>query len=193
MMSLTVSREYNVIITDTSCFITLEKINAFEILHQVFNNVATTPEIQQEFGSELPAWVEIRSVKDIALLEVFKETVDLGEASALALAMETSNAMIIIDDLKGRKFASRMGLTFMGTLGLFVKAKEYAVISHIRPYIEKIQATDFRVSPALANLVLERAGDWIKGDGGEAVGSWLFSKNNPKLLLLFQVMKGHTS
>lgn len=158
-MSLTGSREYNIIITDTSCFITLEKIGAFEILHQVFKNVATTPEIEEEFGSKLPGWIEIRSVKDLALQEVFKETVDPGEASAIALAMETSNAILIIDDLKGRKLASRMALSFMGTLGLLVKAKEYGVILAVRPYIEKIQATDFRISPALVNLVLERAGE----------------------------------
>src|SRR3569833_2500651 len=126
-MSLTGSQEYSIIITDTSCFITLEKIGALEILHKTFKNIVTTPEIQQEFGSELPSWVEIRPVKDIALLEVFKETIDIGEASAIALAMETSNAIIIIDDLKGRKFASKMGLNFMGTLGLFVKAKEHGV------------------------------------------------------------------
>jgi predicted nucleic acid-binding protein len=158
-MSLTGSREYNIIITDTSCFITLEKIGAFEILHQVFKNIVTTPEIEQEFGSKLPGWIEIRSVQDTSLLEVFKETVDPGEASAIALAMETSNAILIIDDLKGRKLASRMALSFMGTLGLLVKAKEYGVISTIKPYIEKIQATDFRISPALVNLVLERAGE----------------------------------
>ncbi len=87
-----------------------------------------------------------------------KETVDPGEASAIALAMETSNAILIIDDLKGRKLASKMALNFMGTLGLLVKAKEYGVISAVKPYIEKIQATDFRVSSSLVNLILEKTG-----------------------------------
>lgn len=158
-MSLTGFREYSVIITDTSCFITLDKIGAFEVLHQTFKHIVTTPEIQQEFGSELPEWIEIRSVKDTALKEVFKETIDLGEASAIALAMEISNAILIIDDLKGRKLASKMALNFMGTLGLLVKAKEYGVISAVKPYIEKIQATDFRLSPSLVALVLEKTGE----------------------------------
>jgi len=158
-MSLTGSREYSVIITDTSCFITLDKIGAFDVLHQAFQNVVTTPEIQQEFGSELPSWVEVRPVMDKTLQEVFKETVDQGEASAIALAMETSNSILIIDDLKGRKLASKMALNFIGTLGLLVKAKEYGVISAVKPYIEKIQATDFRVSPSLVDLVLEKTGE----------------------------------
>lgn len=158
-MSLTGSRDYNIIITDTSCLITLDKINAFDVLQKSFKNITTTTEIQQEFGSELPAWIEIRSVQDTTLQEVFTETVDLGEASAIALAMETSNAILIVDDLKGRKLAARMALSFMGTLGLLVKAKEYNVVSSVKPYLDKIQATDFRVSTALIDLVLEKTNE----------------------------------
>ncbi|HWW43140.1 DUF3368 domain-containing protein [Pedobacter sp.] len=158
-MSLTGSREYSIIITDTSCFITLDKIGAFDVLHQAFKNIVTTPEIQQEFGGELPKWIEIRPVQDVTLKEVFKESVDPGEASAIALAMETSNAILIIDDLKGRKLASKMALSFMGTLGLLVKAKEYGVISSVKPYIEKIQNTDFRIASSLVDLVLEKTGE----------------------------------
>jgi predicted nucleic acid-binding protein len=107
----------------------------------------------------LPKWIEIRPVQDITLKEVFKESVDPGEASAIALAMETSNAILIIDDLKGRKLASKMALSFTGTLGLLVKAKEYGVISSVKPYIEKIQNTDFRISSSLVDLVLEKTGE----------------------------------
>ena len=99
-MSLTGSQEYSILITDTSCFITLDKIDAFEILRQTFKHVITTPEIMQEFGSELPDWIEIKQVKDTIIENVFKESVDEGEASAIALAIETFNSILIIDDLK---------------------------------------------------------------------------------------------
>lgn len=158
-MNLTGSRQYNIIITDASCFILLDKIAGFDILRQCFQNVVTTPEIQQEFGSELPEWIEIRPVRDTTLQEVFKETVDPGEASAIALAMETSNGVLIIDDLKGRKLATKMALSFMGTLGLLVKAKEYGVITSVKPYLDRIQATNFRISSSLVDLVLEKTGE----------------------------------
>jgi predicted nucleic acid-binding protein len=158
-MNLTASREYSIIITDTSCFITLEKIGALEILRQTFKNVVTTPEILGEFGAGLPKWIEIKPVQDKVVQSVFKETVDDGEASAIALAMETANPILIIDDLKGRKLASKMAITFMGTLGLLVKAKEFGVISNVKPYLEKIQATDFRVSKNLVDIVLQNTGE----------------------------------
>lgn len=154
-MSLEGTQEYSIIITDTSCFILLDKINAFDILHRLFQNITTTPEILKEYGSDLPDWIQIRSVKDNALMEVLRESVDPGEESAI----ETPNSLIIVDDLKGRKLATRMDLNFMGTLGMLLKAKEHQIISHIRPYIEKIQMTDFRLSQAVINYALELAGE----------------------------------
>ncbi|WP_157279024.1 DUF3368 domain-containing protein [Olivibacter sitiensis] len=78
----------------------------------------------------------------------------------IALAMETTNAILIVDDLKGRQLASKMSLNFMGTLGLLVTVKEHGVISAVRPYIEKIQTTtDFGLSSSLVDLVLERTGE----------------------------------
>ena len=158
-MSLAEFQDYSIVITDTSCFILLDKIDAFDVLHRLFQNVTTTPEIKKEFGSDLPQWVEIRAVQDVVLMDVLKESVDPGEASAIALAMETPNSLIIVDDLKGRKLASRMELKFIGTLGLLIMAKEHNVIPNIRSYINKIQKTDFRISQDLVNYALEKAGE----------------------------------
>jgi predicted nucleic acid-binding protein len=49
-MKLTGIQDYNVIITDTSCLILLEKIEAFDVLHQLFQTVTITPQIQREYG-----------------------------------------------------------------------------------------------------------------------------------------------
>lgn len=48
---------------------------------------------------------------------------DKGEASAIALAIELDDCLLIIDDLKGRKFANQIGLTIIGTIGVIVDAK----------------------------------------------------------------------
>ncbi len=158
-MNSTESLEYNIIITDTSCLILLEKIDAFGVLKYLFKNITTTPEIKNEFGTGLPEWIAIKPVKDIALFEVLKENVDPGEASAIALAIETPNSLVIIDDLKARKLAKRMALDLMGTLGMLLKAKQHGIIPNIRLYVDRIQATDFRVSSAIIAYVLETAGE----------------------------------
>jgi len=65
--------------------------------------------------------------------------------------MKTINSLIIVDDLKGRKLATRMKLNFIGTLRLLLKAKEHPIILHIKPYIAKTQETDFWISQSIVN------------------------------------------
>jgi predicted nucleic acid-binding protein len=53
---------------------------------------------------------------------------DTGEASAIALAMETVNSTLIIDEKKGRKFAKNLGLQIIGTLKILLLAKQHRLI-----------------------------------------------------------------
>lgn len=151
-------QKFSAIITDTSCFILLDKINALSILDNLFSNIVTTPEIASEFGKALPEWVEIRSVKDKTKQSSF-ESVDAGEASAIALAIETPLSLLIIDDLKGRKLALSLNLMHTGTLGVLVLAKSNGVIPRLRPYLDKIQLTNFRLSPTLIEDILKKTGE----------------------------------
>jgi len=152
-------REFKIVISDTSCLIILEKLNALELLRQLYPIVLTTPEIQREFGTDLPDWITIQTVHDNALVEAFKESVDPGEASAIALAMEIDKAMLIVDDRKGRILAARMELNFMGSIGLLLKAKSRGLIPFLKPYTEQLLQTDFRVSQILINYALKQAGE----------------------------------
>ena len=50
-------QENKVVITDASCFILLDKIDAFPVLNELFSSVITTPEIAAEYGKRLPVWM----------------------------------------------------------------------------------------------------------------------------------------
>jgi predicted nucleic acid-binding protein len=150
--------EYKIVIADTTCFILFDNIGELKILKALFGTVITTSVIAREFGTELPAWVEIRDVKDLQ----FQSTLDIdaGEASAIALAVEsTEPSLLIIDDNKGRKVARRLNLNVTGSLGVFLKAKRAGIIPAIKPIIEKIQKTNFRQSEAILQEILFLAGE----------------------------------
>lgn len=83
--------------------------------------------------------------------------IDRGEASAIALALETPNSTIIVDDYKARKIADQLGLIFTGTIGVIIKAKLNRIISSIKPLFEKIKQTDFRLSAEIELLALKEA------------------------------------
>jgi len=150
--------ENKIVITDTSCFILLEKIGALHILHELFENVLTTPEIAKEYSNPLPEWVIIQSAKEI-LKEEFYQYVDLGEASAIALAIEISCDYIILDDIAARKLAEKIGLPVKGTVGVLLTAKQAGIIPLFRPYLDLIQQTNFRLSQQLAEQFVRDAGE----------------------------------
>src|ERR1700743_2461463 len=109
---------YEIVIADTSCFILLDNIGELELLKSLFGHVITTTVIAEEFGAPLPEWVRIRAVKNTNLQSTLE--LDAGEASAIALALESEPSLLIIDDNKGRKAAQRLNLNITGSLGVFL-------------------------------------------------------------------------
>ncbi len=145
------------IISDTSCFIILTNIGELELLRKVYGQIVTTPEIAAEFGEPLPEWVEIAEVKDKYRQRILELQIDKGESSAIALALETPDSVVILDDYKARKIAERLGVTLTGTIGVIIKAKLNGTISSIKPILEKIKQTDFRLSAEIETQALKEA------------------------------------
>ena len=46
-----------IIIADTSCLIILNNSGQLDLLRQLFAEIVVTPEVANEFGLPLPAWV----------------------------------------------------------------------------------------------------------------------------------------
>ena len=147
------------IISDTSCLILLHNIGELEILHKLFGIIITTEEVVTEYGEILPEWVEIKKPKNSNYNLLFDTRLGKGEASAIALAMELEDCLLIMDDLKARKTAQHLGLTVVGTLGLIVDAKLIGIIPTIKPILNKIRSTNFRISKQLEKILLEYANE----------------------------------
>lgn len=144
-----------VIISDTSCLIALDLINKLDILHQLFPEILNTPEVQKEFKKRLPAWIHIQEVKNTAKKQEISNLVDAGEASAIALAIETSHAILIIDEKKGRQIAKNYYVTIIGTLRVILLAKQKNIIPAIKPIIAELEENKFRFSKTLVATILK--------------------------------------
>lgn len=103
-----------VIISDTSCLIALDRIKRLEILKQLFTTIIVTLEIRSEFGS-LPERIAIKQVTNLSKQKHFEMSVEKGEASSIALALEIPNSILIIDEKKGRGLAQSLHLEIIGT------------------------------------------------------------------------------
>ena len=144
----------SIVISVTSSLILFHKIGELELLRKLYNRVIITPEIQTEFQEQLPNWIKIESVQDKKYQEFLETQVDWGEASAIALAKEIENALLLLDDLKARKLAGKLNLKFTGTLGVINKARQLGIVHKIKPLIDKLLLTNFRISENIVNELL---------------------------------------
>lgn len=109
---------------------------------------------------DVPDWISVVMPSDSAKVAEFEASVDPGEASSLALAIELPNSTIILDDLKARKLAIKLGLEITGTVGVLLRAKEMGILSKIAPTLSEIRSrTDFRISDELELQALVLAGE----------------------------------
>jgi predicted nucleic acid-binding protein len=148
---------HKTIISDTSCFIILTNIGELELLNKIYGLIVTTVDIATEYGEVLPDWVKIETVKDMYRQQLLEMQIDKGESSAIALALETPGSTIVLDDYKARKIADQLGLNVTGTIGVIIKAKLKGIIPSIKPLLEKIKKTDFRLSAEIELLALKEA------------------------------------
>lgn len=66
---------------------------------------------------------------------------------------------MIIDDYKGRKYAEQLGIKITGTLGVIIDAKLSGLIDSVKPMLDKIKKTDFRLTAALEKKTLEKSNE----------------------------------
>lgn len=142
-----------IVIADTSCLIILTSIGELDLLREVFGEVAITEEISKEFGDKTPTWIKILQAPS-NLSKALKATIDEGEASAVALALDFgAESLLILDDLRARKYAKKVGLNVLGTIGVIVRAQKRGHIANALDIIGKIQQTNFRLSPKIIEEV----------------------------------------
>lgn len=149
----------NLVIADTGCLVILSKVNELNLLKAVYHRIIITPEIAKEFNQQIPDWIEIIEAKDKKLQLLLEDSLDLGEATALTPAFEIDNTTVILDDLKARIIANKLGIKVTGTIGVVVKAKLKGSISSAKNILEKISNTDFRINAKIIEQAIKEAGE----------------------------------
>ena len=144
------------VFVDTSTLIILSKINQLELLRLLYGNVYITIEVRLEFRLPIPDWI----IEEYANHDSdFNFGIGKGETSILNLAIRNNNSFLIIDELKARKVASNLNLKFTGAIGILVIAKRHGYIHEIKPILETMMKTNFRISKELYVQVLKNSNE----------------------------------
>jgi predicted nucleic acid-binding protein len=123
-----------------------------------FNTILTTPQVAREFEQPLPSWILIKEISNHARFKEIYLLLDEGEASAITLAIETKNSVLVIDEKKGRKIAREtLNLEIIGTLRILLLAKQKGIIPAVKPLIEALHQYNFRFSKSIVEEILKEA------------------------------------
>jgi predicted nucleic acid-binding protein len=159
-----------VVVSDTSPLLALGHLNQLDLLGIIHKDVVVPPAVAAEalqFRPGLPtvdvsqlAFARIVTPTDYRQVQLFLQTLDAGEAEALALALEIQPDAVLIDEDVGRTVARQNGLITIGTLRVLLDAKTKGLIPLVKPLMERlITEIKFRVSPRVQADVLRRAGE----------------------------------
>lgn len=157
------------VICDTSPLQYLYQLDLLHILPALAGQVIVPPAVVGELaagralGMSLPDvtlldWVSVRHpVSEPALPLV----VDLGpgETQVLMLALESHDAIVVLDDALARQTAEALDIRLTGTLGLLLDAKRAGLVAVVAPLLDKLQALRFRLAPHTRAAVLRMAGE----------------------------------
>lgn len=143
------------IVSDSTTIIILLNIERIDILDNLFDEVCIPAKVYDEVVIEEDIILESsffikKEIKDKALYKLLSRSLDAGESEAIVLAKEMKLSLII-DEKKGRKIASNLGINIMGFLGLLLlnHKKKYLSEDEIIEVYYSAKKASFRVSQRL--------------------------------------------
>lgn len=115
---------------DTGPFLHLHEVNALSAL-EIIQEKNITQDIKNEVERYSVPLHKIKNVstkqlsvryKNIAKIIIEAYEIDLGEATAIALAQQEQISLLFTDDLEAREVAKHFHLSVHGTLGILLRA-----------------------------------------------------------------------
>ena len=152
------------IISDSTTIITLLNIGRLDVLKNIFSLVYIPQKVYDEVVIEEGILLEkeffiVKEINDKNLYTLLSKSLDAGECEAIVLAKEMELSLII-DEKKGRKIASNLGVNIFGFIGLLVLnyKKEMLTKEDTLDVFYKAKEQGFRVGMRLESEFLALIG-----------------------------------
>ena len=159
-----------IVISDTTPLISLLKLNRLDLLQELFGTVYIPEFVLQELTCNAQYRLEAetiqsskfiitKSIADRSALQILMKVnmLDRGESEAIILANEINADALLMDELKGRKIALKLGLNLSGTLGVLMKSFDRKLLktSEVLYYLNELQKHNRQIGQKLIDQVKE--------------------------------------
>lgn len=162
-------RSEGIIIADSSPLIGLARIGQLELLPRLARRIIVPRAVWTEVTharADAPGASKVAAQTWIEVLEADRQVVapllimvGLGEAEAIALAQREPSAILLLDDLRARKLAARLGLRRMGTVAVLGLAKREGMIPKLKPALDALVANGIYIRQELIAAALHEVGE----------------------------------
>jgi predicted nucleic acid-binding protein len=160
----------NQIVINTSPLIALvAAMGDLNILESLYTDVLVPLEVYEEIligGTTGLAVKEFQSAswlqKQTSLLSISPflfNSLDLGEASVIQLALDKNISTVCIDEAVGRRIARLSGLSVTGSIGILLRAKREGYPMSIKTAIQKMLNHNIRLSQSVIDFAVKEAGE----------------------------------
>jgi predicted nucleic acid-binding protein len=157
-------------VSNTSPLITLAVVEQLELLPKLYSSLVIPPAVYYELThlTDKPAartlatvsWLLTQAVMDTALVTRLRQHLHAGEAEAIVLAIELQAPVLLMDEQRGRRIASDLGLSVTGVVGVLIAAKQQRLVPRIKPILDDMKRfSGFWLSPRLYHQVLQLVGE----------------------------------
>jgi predicted nucleic acid-binding protein len=153
------------IVSDAGPVIIFARIGRLSLLHEI-TGLLTIPaavyaEIMANNGSMPGAsevtqavWIQRTIVANRSLSAAAAHGLHAGEHEAIALAKERG-AQLLMDEIRGRRLASQLGIGVIGTLRIPAEAKRLGHLESVGPIVDEMRSSGYRFDRGLIRRFLE--------------------------------------
>lgn len=154
------------VVCNTSPLILLAKIHRLELLARLYDEVtipaSVLDEVEAKPGEKAGQVRALLQSRKLLFQKAAKQTLDrlpldlgVGEREAIALALEITADLVILDDQQGRCVAREKGLSVTGTIGILIEAWERELIPSVRCELDRLIEAGMWVGETFYHRILQ--------------------------------------
>ncbi len=140
------------VVSNTSPILNLAVIDQLGLLKAQFGTIYVPVEVLDELRLDegLPGvpsirqaidegWLQVHPVVDQGLVRSLARDLDRSEAEAIALAMQLSANMLLLDERDARRIAKTLELNVTGVIGILIRATDIGEIQSLSTVLDELE------------------------------------------------------
>ena len=158
------------VVCNSTPLIYLAAIGRFDLLGALYSRVVIPTAVYDEVVTQgagrwgaaetaAASWIDRQAVADPAKVASLQTRLHGGESEVVVLADELHADLVIMDDSAGRRELAQRGIAFIGTVGVLMAAKQRGLLTALKPELDHLRASGFRLSDRVYRACLAAMGE----------------------------------